>query len=84
VGGKLDEPELRPALQAAEALCALAAKLETTPAALAIAFAAANPHVASVLFGATTAGQVTENVHAIELLDRLSPSELDELRAIGV
>ena len=80
---ELDDPRLRPALQAAAALHALAVKLATTPAALAIAFAAANPRVATVLFGATTPEQVDTNVAAVELLDRLAPADLAELRAIG-
>jgi aryl-alcohol dehydrogenase-like predicted oxidoreductase len=84
MGESLDDPELQPALRAADALAALAAKCDTTPAALAIAFAADNPRVASVLFGATTVEQVAGNARAIELLERLEPSNLAELRAIGV
>jgi aryl-alcohol dehydrogenase-like predicted oxidoreductase len=83
VSGKLDDPGLQAVLHAAEALRTLAAKLETTAAALAIAFALANDRVASVLFGATTAQQVAENVAAVKLLDRLTPAQLDEVRAIG-
>jgi L-glyceraldehyde 3-phosphate reductase len=71
------------ARQAAVALGDLASELGTTPATLAIAFAAAGPRVASVLFGATTPEQVAENVSAIALLDRLAPADLDALRAIG-
>jgi aryl-alcohol dehydrogenase-like predicted oxidoreductase len=78
---ELDDPRLQPILQAADALRTLAAKLATTPAALAIAFAAANPRVASVLFGATTPEQVADNVAAVELLDRLTPADLAEVRA---
>jgi len=35
------------------------------------------------LFGATSAKQLEENARAVELLERLTPAELDELRAIG-
>jgi aryl-alcohol dehydrogenase-like predicted oxidoreductase len=80
---ELDDPDLAAALQTAEQLRALAARLDTTPAALALTFALANDRVASVLFGATTAEQVIENVRAVELLDRLQPAELAELRALG-
>ncbi len=80
---ELARPEWEPALRAADDLRALAVELDTTPAALAVAFAAASPRVASVLFGATTPGQVAENAAAIELLDRLTPADLVELRAIG-
>ena len=51
---ELDDPELQPVLEAARSLEALAARLGTTAAALAIAFALANTRVATVLFGATT------------------------------
>jgi aryl-alcohol dehydrogenase-like predicted oxidoreductase len=83
MGGKLDDPGLQAVLEAAEALRVLAAELNTTAAALAIAFALANDRVATVLFGATSAEQLAENVRAVELLERLTPTELDELRAIG-
>jgi len=61
----------------------LAAELNTTAAVLAIAFALASDRVATVLFGATSPEQLEENVRAVELLERLTPAELDELRAIG-
>ena len=84
MAGELGRPDWEPARQAAEALRTLADELDTTPAALAIAFAAAGPRVASVLFGATTPEQVAENAAAVELLDRLTPANLGDLRAIGL
>jgi aryl-alcohol dehydrogenase-like predicted oxidoreductase len=80
---ELADPELQPLLRAANDLRTLAAKLDSTPAMLAIAFAMANERVASVLFGATTPEQVAENARAIEVLDRLDAASLAELRAIG-
>jgi aryl-alcohol dehydrogenase-like predicted oxidoreductase len=82
--GELDDPDLADALHAAVPVSQLAERLDTTSAALALAFALANDRVASVLFGATNALQVTENVRAVELLDRLGAAELVELRAIGL
>jgi L-glyceraldehyde 3-phosphate reductase len=84
MAGELGRPDWEPARQAADGLRTLARELDTTPAALAIAFAAAGPRVASVLFGATTTEQVAENAAAVELLDRLMPTELDNLRVIGL
>jgi L-glyceraldehyde 3-phosphate reductase len=81
---RLDDPHLRAALEAATPLANLAERLDTTPAALAYAFALANPSVASVLFGATRPEQITENVAAVELLERLGADELAELRSIGL
>ncbi len=61
----------------------LAAELDTTPVRLAIAFALANPLVASVLFGASSPDQIGENVGALELLARLTEDELAELRSLS-
>jgi aryl-alcohol dehydrogenase-like predicted oxidoreductase len=80
---ELADPKLQPLLSAAEDLRTLAAKLDSTPAALAIAFALANERVATVLFGATTAEQVAENARAVEVLDRIDVAGLAELQAIG-
>jgi aryl-alcohol dehydrogenase-like predicted oxidoreductase len=76
----LDDPELEPSLRVVPLLRALAAELETTPASLAVTFALANERVSSVLFGATTAEQVSENIAAAGLLARLTEAELDRLR----
>lgn len=81
VADRLEDPALRPGLRAADALRALARQLGSTPAALAIAFALANPRVASVLFGATRPEQVSENVEAVDLLARIGAADLAELRA---
>ncbi len=80
---QLGDPEVQRVVSAADDLRTLAAKLDSTPAALAIAFALANERVATVLFGATTAEQVTENARALEVLDRLDVAGLTQLRAIG-
>jgi aryl-alcohol dehydrogenase-like predicted oxidoreductase len=81
--GRLDEPRRRRVLETAGELHSLAVELDTTAAALAIAFALANERVATVLFGATSSEQVAENVRAVELLERLTPAEVDRLQAIG-
>ena len=83
MAGEIDNPELQAVLDAAAALRVLAAEVNTTATALAIAFALANDRVATVLFGTTSPEQLEENVRAVELLERLTPAELDELRAIG-
>jgi aryl-alcohol dehydrogenase-like predicted oxidoreductase len=82
--GTLDDPRVTPAVAAAEDLAALAARLDTTPAALALAFPFANPAVASVLFGATSADQVRATCAAVSLLGRLSPDEAAGLRRVGL
>jgi aryl-alcohol dehydrogenase-like predicted oxidoreductase len=78
-----DDPALAAAFAAGEDLRALAGDLDTTPAALSIAFALAHPSVATVLFGATSPAQIAENVAALDLLERLDGDGLARLRAIG-
>jgi L-glyceraldehyde 3-phosphate reductase len=80
---RLADPPLETALAAAASLGELAERLDATPAALAYAFALAEPSVASVLFGATRPEQVVANVAAAELLERLGADELAELRRVG-
>lgn len=82
--GTLTEPRVAAAVAAAEELAILASRLETTAAALAMAFPLTSPAVTSVLFGATSAEQVRANSAAISLLDRLGPADLAHLRRIGL
>ena len=81
--GALDAPRVQPAVRAVEGLRSLARELGTTPAALAIAYALANPRVATVLFGATGPEQVTENARALDVLGLLDEARLRELERIG-
>lgn len=63
-------------LKKAEALRPLAEELGATPAQLALAWCAANPHVSTVLTGATKIEQVYENVKALEFVEKLTPEVL--------
>jgi aryl-alcohol dehydrogenase-like predicted oxidoreductase len=83
MSGELDSPRAQSAVAVVERLRALAAKLDTAPAALAVAFALANPAVASVLLGATSPEQIRENVRGVDLAERLTDDQIAELRAIG-
>ena len=67
IAGRLEDSSLRQALALGRELGPLAERHGTTPAALAIAFALAGEHVASVLFGATRVDQVRENARALEV-----------------
>jgi len=83
LAGDLQSPRHRAALEVAEELRDMARDLATAPAELAIAFALANPLVCSVLFGATSPDQVTANLEAVEILERLDADRLAALRALG-
>lgn len=81
--GTLTDPRSAAAVAAAEELADLAGRLDSTAAALAIAFPLTNPAVTSALFGATSAEQVRANCAAISLLNRLGPADLAHLQLIG-
>jgi L-glyceraldehyde 3-phosphate reductase len=55
------------AVEQGQRVASLAAEFGISPAALAIAFALANPVVATVLFGATSPAQIAENVLALDV-----------------
>jgi aryl-alcohol dehydrogenase-like predicted oxidoreductase len=65
--GQLDDPRYSSARALGRRVRSVAGELGVSPAALAIAFALALPATASVLFGATSAAQIAENVAALEL-----------------
>jgi aryl-alcohol dehydrogenase-like predicted oxidoreductase len=81
--GTLDQPRVAPAVAAGRDLAALATDIGADPASLAMAFALLDPSVTAVLFGATRPEQVSTNVGALALADRLTPDERDRLAAIG-
>ena len=83
ITARLDKRDYSNALRAGEQLVGLARRSGSSPAALAIAFALANPHVASVLFGATKPQQIDENVAAVELNKSMKGEIVDELRQVG-
>ncbi|HEX2153966.1 MAG TPA: aldo/keto reductase [Acidimicrobiia bacterium] len=60
----------------------VARSLGCSPAQLAIAWCAANPHVSSVITGASRPSQVEENMAALEVLDRLDAETMERLDAI--
>jgi L-glyceraldehyde 3-phosphate reductase len=84
VNAGLDHRDYGPGLRAAGELRALAERSGARPAAMAIAFALLNPHVASVLFGATRPEQVIENVSAATLRSAMDEQTVAVLRRIGV
>ena len=84
VAGMLGEPRFAPAVAAADQLAGMAARLDTTAAALALAFPLTNPAVTSVLFGATSVRQLRANCAALGLIDRLRPKDVAALLRVGL
>ena len=58
---------------------AIAHDLGCSLAQLALAWCAANPNVSTVITGATRPSQVTDNMGALEVLDRLTPDVMDSI-----
>jgi voltage-dependent potassium channel beta subunit len=63
-------------------LSAIAAELEVSLAQLSIAWCASNPHVSTVITGASRVEQVHENLGALEVVDRLTPGIKARIDAI--
>jgi len=62
-------------LQRAQKFTAMAAEFGASPAPLAIAWCLTNPHVTSVLLGATKVAQLLENLRSLEWLTQLQESD---------
>jgi aryl-alcohol dehydrogenase-like predicted oxidoreductase len=81
--GSLDQPPVAAAAAAGRQLAELARATGRDAAQLAMAFALLNPAVTAVLFGATRPWQVTANLGALAVAADLTPSEREQLAAIG-
>ena len=68
-------------LERAQAFTALAADLGAPPATLAIAWCLRNPHVSSVILGASRPEQLLQNLSALEWIDRLGEADWRRLEA---
>lgn len=75
---EIDDPRFTAAREQGTRLRALAEEVGSSPAALAIAFALANPAVATVLLGATSPTQIAENATALEI-DPAAVARLTEI-----
>lgn len=71
-------PEQR-RIERARAYTAVARELGAEPAPLAIAWCLRNPHVSSVILGATRPEQLQQNLQALELVDRYSEQDWDRV-----
>jgi voltage-dependent potassium channel beta subunit len=79
----LKQPGIEKKLAAVPALAAVAAELETSLPRLGIAWCLKNPHVSTVILGASRVSQLEENLGAIEVAEKLSPAVMARLDAIS-
>ncbi len=61
---------------------AVAKDLDCTLAQLSIAWCARNPHVSSVITGASRVAQVQENLRAVEVIPKLTPAVMERIDGI--
>jgi len=75
-----DEPERK--IAKVRQLAPIAQELGCTLAQLAIAWCLTNPNVSTVITGASKPDQVTENMKAMDVVERLTPEILDRIEDI--
>ncbi|KAK4147275.1 NADP-dependent oxidoreductase domain-containing protein [Dichotomopilus funicola] len=63
-------------------LTKIAERLDAKVVHLALAWAAKNPNVSTVILGASKSEQVVDNLKALELLDKLTPEIVEEIEAV--
>jgi len=63
-------------------LLPIARALGCTLAQMSLAWCLKNPDVSTVIMGASRASQVTENLRALDVVDKLSPDVLEQIDAV--
>ena len=76
-------PEAAQRLAAVAKLAEIAAELNTTLPRLGVAWCLKNPHVSTVILGASKVTQLQENLGALEVVDRLTPAMMSRLDRIS-
>lgn len=79
---RYESEEGRYKLEKVKQLAALAAELGVTTAQLAIAWCLVNPHVSTVITGASRAEQVRENMKAMDVVAQLTPDVMAKIEEI--
>ena len=80
---RLTRPDFPNKITAVRQFAALAAELDTTLPRLALAWCLKNPHVSTVILGASRVEQLRENFGALEIVDRLTPAVMSRLDRIS-
>jgi voltage-dependent potassium channel beta subunit len=79
----LNDPATPKKLAAVPKFAAVADELGTTLPRLALAWCLKNPHVSTVILGASKPEQLTENFGALDLIEKLTPAVMKRLTAIS-
>lgn len=78
----LQTDEGKAKIEKVKKLTKIAEKLGANTSQLALAWAASNPNVSTVILGATKVEQINDNIKAIALLDKLTPEIKEEIEAV--
>lgn len=73
------DPQFKDKLKAVQKLAAIASELGTTLPRLALAWCLKNPHVSSVILGASRVEQLQENLGALAVVDQLTPDVMKRI-----
>lgn len=79
---RLLAPEAKPKFEKVKQLDKFARELGTTLTHLALAWCAKNPHVSTVILGASREEQLKDNLRALEALPLLTPDVMERIEAI--
>ncbi len=77
------DPAFARRIAAVKELAAIAAELGTSLPRLGVAWCLKNPHVSSVILGASRPAQLQENLGALALVDQLTPAVMKRIDAIS-
>jgi aryl-alcohol dehydrogenase-like predicted oxidoreductase len=78
----IDSDAGRESMAKAERIVGLARELGMPPAQLAIAWCLKNPHVSSVILGATSERQIAENLGALEHVSSLTEEVMERIEGV--
>jgi len=76
------DPQFKEKLNAVQKLAAIAGELGTTLPRLALAWCLKNPHVSSVILGASRVEQLQENLGALAVVDRLTADVMKRIDSL--
>jgi aryl-alcohol dehydrogenase-like predicted oxidoreductase len=79
---RLENSEGREQVRKAGLLAAIALELGLTSSQMAIGWCLRNPHVSTVILGASSPSQLTENLAALDALPKLTPEVLSAIEAV--
>lgn len=79
---QLDSPEGKEKIEKVQKMTKIAEKLGGSASQLALAWAAKNENVSTVILGATKPEQIVDNCKALSLLAKLTPEHMEEIETI--